>query len=105
TERTGAALPGDHRPRRAWPPHGARWLVSAAQVRRPAPRPLRMFRLGDDARTVSRMSAATATVAPSASAESRMPAWLPLAALVLLAAGLRLPTLRPPRVWEHEARP
>ena len=73
------------------------------EVRRPAPRPLRMFRLGDDARTVSRMSAATATVAPSASAESRMPAWLPLAALVLLAAGLRLSTLGLQSFWYDEA--
>ncbi len=49
------------------------------------------------------MSAATATVAPSASAESRMPAWLPLAALVLLAAGLRLSTLGLQSFWYDEA--
>jgi hypothetical protein len=49
------------------------------------------------------MSAATATAAPSASAQSRPPAWLPLAALVLLAAGLRLSTLGLQSFWYDEA--
>jgi mannosyltransferase len=49
------------------------------------------------------MSAATASVAPSASAESRLPTWLPLATLVLLAAGLRLSTLGLQSFWYDEA--
>jgi mannosyltransferase len=49
------------------------------------------------------MSAATATASPPASAESRLPAWTALAALVLLAAGLRLSTLGLQSFWYDEA--
>ena len=49
------------------------------------------------------MSAATATAAPPASTDSRLPTWLPLAALVLLAAGLRLSTLGLQSFWYDEA--
>jgi mannosyltransferase len=50
------------------------------------------------------MSAATAAaVAPAASAERRLPAWWPLAALVVLAAALRFSTLGLQSFWYDEA--
>jgi hypothetical protein len=49
------------------------------------------------------MSTATATAAAPASTDSRLPPWLGLAALVLLAAGLRLSTLGLQSFWYDEA--
>jgi len=46
---------------------------------------------------------AAASRAPAASTESRLPKWLPLAVLVLLAAGLRLSTLGLQSFWYDEA--
>ena len=85
-------------------PRGARRLVPAAEGRRPAPLPLRLLRLGQGPRDLPAMSAVASV--PRAAARThghRLPPWWPLAALVLLAAVLRLSTLDVQSFWYDEA--